>query len=260
MKFYGLIFSWILLLCACAENTNTSMEEENEASTESTEAVKEMQDNMLTEVEQEMGWQLLFDGTGMEGWKGYNMNEIPDNWKVEDGILKVMPTKEKPKDRDIITTDKYKDFELELDFMLTDAANSGILYFVKEVEDTPIWHSAPEYQLIDDENYLATASEDETRNHLSGENYDLQSAPGRYLKGTGVWNTARIVVKDKKVEHYLNGQKTIEYDLGSEAWKALVANSKFKDYEDYGSAEEGHIGLQYHDDEVYFKNIKIRRL
>lgn len=258
MKFNFLMMSCLLFIFACGE---TNQESEAELEEEIAEAAEIPQYNQLTPTEEEEGWDLLFDGEEMDGWRGYGMDGLPDSWKVEEGILKVKVAKDGESRGDIITDEEYEDFEFMVDFRLTKGANSGILYLVQEVEGADIWHNAPEYQMIDDEDYLAKEGEEGTRNHLSGENYDLQAAPGRYLNPLGEWNTAKIIVKNKKVEHHLNGKKTVEYELGSDQWKALVSNSKFKDYRGYGNAASGHIGLQDHDgNEVHFRDIKIRRL
>lgn len=262
MKRNFLFLFAFLIAFACGETTDTDTAEttDEDAIVEALDTPEMASSNQLTETEKEEGWELLFNGESADGWRGYNSESVPDNWEIEEGVLKVMVAEEGKTRGDLITDDQYEDFDFKVDFKLTKGANSGILYLATEEEGTPIWHSAPEYQLIDDDDYIAKEGEEGTRTHLSGENYDLQSAPDRYLNPLGEWNTARVVIKNKKVEHYLNGNKTVEYELGSDDWKSMVSNSKFKDYQGYGSAEMGHIGLQDHGNEVHFKNIKIRRL
>ena len=215
--------------------------------------------NTLTQAEKDAGWQLLFDGKTTDGWKGYNKDSFPTKgWHIEDGVLYVEAsnTEEAGFGGDIVTTESFDNFELSLDFMLSDTANSGILYRVIETDD-PIWHNAPEYQLLDDPTYIAMGTMDMTT-HLTGDNYDMQSAMARPLKPVGEWNTARIVVNGPLVEHWLNGQKMLEYELWSPEWEAQYKASKFRDYPAYGRTQRGPIGLQDHGHRVSFRNIKIR--
>lgn len=214
-------------------------------------------DNVLSETEKANGWELLFDGTSTDAWRGYNRDTLPASWQAKEGKFSLVGS---DGSGDIITKAKFTNFEFQIDFMLTDSANSGILYFVQEVPDMTIWQNAPEYQLLDDSVYTQMLGAEAVEKHLTGDNYDLQAAPQRYLKPIGAWNTAKVTVLQGKVAHYLNGQKTIEYDVNSEAFKRLVANSKFKTYPGFAKAQEGHIGLQDHDHPIHFKNIKIRKL
>lgn len=227
-------------------------------------------ENSLTAEESAGGWQLLFDGLTLNGWRGYNRPDLPKNgWSVQNGELVIAATpKQKPEDfgGDIITAEKYGYFELSLDFMLSDSANSGIFYFVLEEKDSAIWHNAPEYQLIDNDTWAEMAKTDPNLKgfnmdtHRTGDNYDMEASVGCAMKPIGEWNTAKIVHNNGKVEHWLNGQKCLEYEVGSEKWKAQLAKSKFKGYPQYGITKMAHIGLQDHGHEVRFKNIKIRKM
>ena len=216
--------------------------------------------NVLTQAELSAGWQLLFDGESTNGWRGYNRDSFPTRgWRVENGELLVEHSGEEEAGfgGDIVTEASFEDFELKLDFLLTDTANSGILYRVIEQEGSAIWHNAPEYQLLDDSTYIAMGSMD-MKTHLTGDNYDLHSAASRPTNPIGEWNTARIIVDGQHVEHWLNGVKTVEYEIGSPEWEALVAKSKFSEYPAYGRTARGPIGLQDHGHLVKFRNIKIR--
>jgi hypothetical protein len=229
-----------LLLCNCQLGSNE----------------KEKAENQTVESE----WEVLFDGKSVDHWRGYNRKRFPTKgWRVEDGLLIVEKsgTEEAGFGGDIITKKKYKDFEFELDFMVSDTANSGILYLVKEVKGTPIWHNAPEYQILDNPTYDKMHG-DKMDTHRTAENYDLQKAEKDYMKPVGEWNTARIVKKGNHLQHWLNGNLTVEYDINSAEWKALVAESKFSEYPDFAQAKEGHIGLQDHGHRVAFKNIRIK--
>lgn len=204
--------------------------------------------NTLTDAERAAGWKLLFDGTTTDGWRGYMMDSMPEGWEVVDGALvRAGPT------RDIITTEQFRDFELSVDWKLEQGGNSGIFYRAIEGPEE-IYHGAPEMQVLDDEAHADGASQ----LTASGSNYALHPAPAGVVKPAGEWNTARLVVEGNHVEHWLNGQKLLEYELHSDDWKRRVAESKFAEWSEYGMAEEGHIGLQEHGNRVAFRNIKIR--
>ena len=216
--------------------------------------------NTLTEAEQATGWQLLFDGETTAGWRGYNREEFPDTgWAVIDGMLIVGATATDPDiaiGGDIVTTESFTDFDLKFDFMLSEVANSGVLYRVIEEEGAEIWHNAPEYQVLDDPAYIEMGTMD-MNTHLTGDNYDLHAAGETTLHGPGEWNTGRIRIANNHVEHWLNGTRTVEYQLGSPEWAALVAASKFAPYPRYGLAAAGPIGLQDHGRNVFYRNIRI---
>jgi len=252
IKIY-LICCFIFLL-ACQSSTS---EQEDKSATENSETTQAP--NTLSEDEETYGWELLFDGTSTEHWKGYNKATFPEKgWKVEDGMLIVMKSGTGAgHGGDIVTIDKYENFELTIDFMLTDTANSGIFYMVSEVEGSAIWHNAPEYQVLDDSRYAEMGS---TNVHFTAGNYDIHPAETDYKKPMGEWNTARLILNNGHVEHWLNGNKVVEYDLWTPEWEAQVKASKFKDYPGYGRTKNGQIGLQDHGHEVKFRNLKIRSI
>ncbi|HEC42445.1 MAG TPA: DUF1080 domain-containing protein [Bacteroides sp.] len=228
--------------------------------------------NELTEAEKEKGWKLLWDGKTSEGWKGARLDKFPEEgWTIEDGILTVAETggAESRGGGDIITTRKYKSFILEVDFMLTEGANSGIKYFVDpELNKGPGSSIGCEYQILDDRNH-PDAKKGVSGNRTLASLYDLIKADASFygednrpkrVNGIGRWNRARIVVKGNKVSHHLNGVKVVEYKRGTQLWKAIVAYSKYNVYPGFGESEEGYILLQEHGDEVSFRNIKILEL
>lgn len=219
--------------------------------------------NTLTGAEIDEGWRLLFDGETTNGWRAYNGEAFPDTgWAVQDGMLVVGATATDPDvpiGGDIVTDEEFSDFDLRFDFKLTPVANSGVLYLVIERPGHEIWHFAPEYQVLDDQAYIDMGTMD-MRTHLTGDNYDLQAAEAKDLRPVGEWNEGRIVKSGTHVEHWLNGRKTVEYDLGSREWEALVAKSKFAEEAFYARAPSGSIGLQDHGTPVAFKNVKIRPL
>ena len=259
MKFllnYYLLFFFCLFL-ACQDSSN---EQQTNAGTKNTETTPTASPNTLSEEEETYGWELLFDGKSTENWKGYNKASFPDKgWKVEDGMLIVEKsgTGEAGLGGSIVTKEKYENFELTIDFLLSDTANSGILYMVTEVEGSEIWHNAPEYQVLDDARYAEKGS---TNIHFTAANYDIHAAEKDFKKPKGEWNTARIIKNKEHVEHWLNGNKVVEYELWTPEWEDLVKSSKFKDYSGYGRTKIGQIGIQDHGYEVKFRNLKIRSI
>ena len=207
--------------------------------------------NVLSASEQAEGWKLLFDGKTTTGWRNFGKQTISNSWQVIDGSLVRADTAA----GDIITVDKFRNFDLALDWKVDAKGNSGIFYRVTEAADT-IWKAAPEMQVLDD------AGHENGKDTLTsaGANYSLYAAPRGVVHPAGQWNHARIVVKGNHVEHWLNDVKLFEYELGSPDWKARVAKAKFHEYPIYGTATEGHIGLQDHGDRVEFRNIRIKVL
>lgn len=219
--------------------------------------------NTLSPTEKKNGWALLWDGKTSEGWRGAKLSEFPKNgWTMEEGILKVHKGDggESTNGGDIITKRKYKNFMLSVDFKITEGANSGIKYFVNpdlnKGEGSAI---GCEFQILDDDKH-PDAKLGVKGNRQVGSLYDLIPAPKDKPFKKGEWNTATVIVKGNHVEHWLNGVKLLEYTRNNEMWNALVAYSKYKDWPNFGNAEDGHILLQDHGDEVWFKNVKIKEL
>jgi len=209
--------------------------------------------NTLTEKEKAEGWRLLFNGTTLEGWRGYKMPGLPETgWEVKDGLLKTVP---KAKGRELITMQKFNDFEFSWEWRIAPAGNNGVKYFV--TEDRP---AAPghEYQMIDDE-WNPDGKVGPQRTTASF--YDvLPPAPDKPTKPAGEWNQSRILVRGNHIEHWLNGKKVLEYELGSDRVKEALAKSKFKNFADFGTKIQGHIMLTYHNDECWYRNLKARDL
>jgi hypothetical protein len=208
-----------------------------------------MQPNTLTAKKKAEGWRLLFDGATTAGWRGFRQTTIPAGWQAIDGSL----TRLGP-GGDIVTIDQFGDFELTIEWKLAPNGNSGIFYRVTEDDDV-MWHTAPEYQLID-----SGYKEPLKPAQYAGSNYDLDPPARDATRPIGTWNETRILVKGSHVEHWLNGVKVVEYELWTDAWQRRVRASKFKDFAAYGRAHRGHIGLQDHGDSVAFRNIKIREI
>jgi hypothetical protein len=196
-------------------------------------------------------WRTLFDGKSLDAWRGYKSDVIPDGWHIADGAL----AKDKPV-TDIISRDEFGDFELELEWRIGEAGNSGIFYRGTEEFERIYW-TGPEYQLLDD----LKAGDNKTRLTCAAAAYGLYPSPPGHLKPVGDWNATKIVAKGAHVEHWLNGAKVVEYELWSPDWEAKVAASKFKDWPKYGREKKGHLALQGdHEGSLAFRNIRIREL
>ncbi len=211
--------------------------------------------NTLTDKEKSEGWILLFDGNTTKGWRNFKQNEVNDGWQVIDGNL-VALGKGGDLGGDIITIDQFEDFELTLEWAISDEGNSGIFFHVLEGDYPTVYASGPEYQLIDDVGFPQKLEEWQK----TGANYAMHRTVNKRLMPTGQFNTSWIIVKNGTVEHWLNGNKILEYELWSDDWKELVQNCKWKDYPGYGLARKGHIALQDHGSVVKFRNIKIKDL
>ncbi len=205
--------------------------------------------NELSADEAKEGWTLLFNGRSLEGWRGYKTEQPPPGWAVQDGVLV-----HTGQGGDLMTMQPYGDFVLDLDFKIAEGGNSGIMYRVTTDGEQPYW-SGPEYQILDNERHRDAKNGPD---RLTGSNYDLIAPSKDASKPAGEWNNARIAVTGNHVEHWLNGEKVVEYDFGSPEWTTLVAESKFKAWPSYGKASRGHIVLQDHGDRVEFRNIKIK--
>lgn len=216
--------------------------------------------NTLTPDEQQQGWQLLFDGRTLNGWRGAYMDSLPvRGWDVRDGMIIVRASGggEAAFGGDIVTVKAYGNFDLRLEFKLTEGANSGIKYFVTEQQPrTPGSAKGLEYQLLDDLRH-PDAKLGIGGNRTLASLYDLMPAKNKHARPIGEWNSARIVVRGRHVEHWLNGTRVLAYERGGVEFLRHKAASKFKDLTGFGEATKGHILLQDHGNEVYFRNIKI---
>ena len=206
--------------------------------------------NFLTDAERAAGWRLLFDGKTTSGWRGFKKDRVSDGWQVIDGCLvRVGPG------GDVVTDEQFDNFELELEWRISAAGNSGIFFRVSEKYRFP-WDTGPEMQVLDN------AEHPDGRSPLTsaGSNYALHAAPRDATVPVGLFNQVRIVANGDHVEYWLNGKKVVEYEFNSPEWKTLIANSKFKSMPNYGRMKTGHIVLQDHGDKVWYRNIKIRPL
>ena len=219
--------------------------------------------NTLIEREKTLGFKLLWDGKTTGGWRGAKLDRFPEGgWEIKDGVLSVMESggKEPTAGGDIVTVDEYQNFELSLEFLITKGANSGVKYFV----DTGLNKGAGsaigcEYQILDEAVHPDAKLGTNGNRKLAGL-YDLIPPANIRFNGVGEWNRARVVVRGSHVEHWLNGFKTVEYERGTQLWRALVSHSKYVDWPLFGEASKGRILLQDHGNRVSFRSIKIREL
>jgi len=225
--------------------------------------------NTLTETEKRHGWRLLWDGKTTRGWRRVNDTKFPGKgWEINDGILSVMESGggEARFGGDIVTEQEFSNFELELDFKITEGANSGIKYFVVEgLKEGPGSAIGPEFQILDDERH-PDSQKGVGGNRTVGSLYDLIAAENtaepdrnrKRFKGPGEWNKARLVVRGSHVEHWLNNVKVVEYERGSQIFRNLVRKSKYVEFKGFGEAPAGHLLLQDHGNRVSFRSIKVR--
>lgn len=198
------------------------------------------------------GWTPLWDGTNTDHLRGYGIDTFPaDYWEIDGDTLHAIPGP----GVDIVTIDRFADFDLEFEWRVSRGGNSGVMYRVAE-SDGPAWTSGPEYQVLDDEGH-ADGRRPETS---AGAAYDLLAPSGAEPRPAGEWNKSRIVVRDGRVEHWLNGTRVVEYGWNDEATRDRVAASKFAAYDGFMREDRGHIVLQHHGEEAWFRAIRLRPL
>lgn len=212
--------------------------------------------NALTEKEKKNGWQLLFDGKTTDGWRGYNMKIFPDCWAIEDESL-TMNSKGSQEDQDIITNKKYRDFVLSLEYKLTKAANSGIIFQIAEDPKYKFpYETGPEFQVIDHENWPDKLEDWQ----MNGANYAMYPPMAKPYKALGEWNQLFLMVRGNMVTQMLNGVVVVKYEKNSEEWEKLRNSGKWSDFPDYGKYDEGYISLQNHGTKVWYRSIKLKEI
>ena len=216
-----------------------------------------VQHNVLTDEEKAEGWELLFDGRTTTGWRGFKKDDltIDEGWYAHQGAL-VASGIGGDIGGDIVTEEQFENFILKTEWRISDEGNSGILYLVAENDYGAVYYTGPEYQILDDLGYPHQLEDW----HYTAANYGMHAPEDAPVKTAGEWNTAKIVVDNGHVEHWLNGEKVVEYELWSDEWEELVESGKWADFPGYGRYRKGHIALQDHGDQVWFRNLKIKRL
>jgi hypothetical protein len=203
-------------------------------------------------------WQDLFNGTSLEGWHTYGKSTAGAAWKAEDGVLHFTPVKDGAERGDLVTDEEYDNFELSLEWKISKNGNSGIIFYVHE--DTAkypnTYNTGLEMQVLDNDGH----PDGKIFKHTAGNLYDLIPNTKETVKPVGEWNEVRIVSNQGKLDFYLNGENIVSTTLWDDKWKELVAGSKFSSMPGFGTYKSGRIALQDHDDEVWYRNIKIRRL
>ena len=250
-----------LLAQSCQQKTQEGAAPEPGADTTSTATAAT--ENTLTAEEKAAGWELLFDGTTLNGWKRYNQDSIGPLWSVENGAIKCdgqgLTEGTANIGGSLITIKPYENFELTADWKVSPGGNSGIHYHVVEKpEYKHEYDTGPEFQVMDDAGWKGDPLKPEQK---AGSNYDMYAAPAtKKLNPVGEWNTARIIYNKGHVEHWLNGEKVVEFDEGSDDFKERYKKSKWPEYPGWNKFKSGSIALQDHGAPVYFRNIKIKVL
>lgn len=262
--FISLVFFGLLISCSSPEKPTSQT-----ADAPSQQGSGSSNLNTLSAAEAAEGWTLLFDGTNLDRWRGFKNDTVPPGWGIENGLLFFNAEHGEEGYGDLTTKETFSDFDLALEWKTDPCGNSGVLFRVSEDSDQE-WHTGPEAQIVDAtegcwSDYRAADSErvpgtDLKATQLSGANYDLQPPAVDTVRPVGEWNQMRVLVRGPHVEHWLNGEKVVEYELWSEEWKRSVSESKFNEFPKYGLNKSGHIVLQDHGKSLWFRNIKIRTL
>jgi len=203
-------------------------------------------------------WVKIFDGKSLTGWRNYLKQDVSPNWKVEDGAIAFTGGRG---GGDLITEKEYENFELELEWKIAEGGNSGIIYHVHEDSKfRATYQTGPEMQVLDDARH-PDAKQGRNGNRTAGSLYDMiPTSDPTAVKPAGEWNKVKLVIKDGKAEHWMNGKKVVEYPTSGPEWEKMVSESKFKGWEGFGKYSKGHIALQDHGDKVWYRNIRIREL
>ena len=239
---------------ACGE---APVDAEAAVETDEAEAAPASALNQLSAEEAEAGFMLLFDGESLDHWRGFQLDQAPAGWAVAGGVVHFLPPEgdDAGPRADLTTREQYKNFEFRFDWATTPGGNSGVMFHVSEDGRAP-YSTGPEFQILDDGGHR----DGQRMETSAASNYALQAREGGALMPLGEFNTSALRVEGAAVTHWLNGEKVVEYTLWDDEWKALVAASKFASMPGYGMMETGHIALQDHGNEIWFRNLRILAL
>jgi hypothetical protein len=258
LQSYG---AWTFILCLFAFSSCQKSATQEEGATTDTDAVAEV--NSLSVAEKAAQWELLFDGTTLDGWKRYNHDTIGPLWSVQEGVIvcdgEGLTEGTANIGGSLTTTRQFGNFELSLEWKISPGGNSGVLYHVVEGPEYPhAYDTGPEFQVMDDAGWQGETLRDAQK---VGSNYDMYAAPAtKKVNPVGEWNTARLLYNNGHVEHWLNGEKVVEFEEGSPDFEQRYKNSKWVEYPGWNKFKTGAIALQDHGAPVFYRNIKIRPL
>lgn len=243
-----------VIVNACSSTKTTPMDTSTSMNTSTNE-------NVLTNEERNDGWQLLFDGKTTNGWHSYGKQTTGNAWKVQDGTLFFDADAKKnaqAEGGDMVTNDEYENFHLKLDWKISPNGNSGIIFLINEdsTKYQNTYNTGPEMQVLDNGGH----PDAKIIKHRAGDLYDLISVSKETVKPVGEWNTAEIIANNGNLRFNLNGEQVVNTTMWDDAWRAMLAGSKFKDMPGFGTYKKGKIALQDHGNNVWYRNIKIRKL
>ena len=247
MKKLPVLILAAIVFAACNSSSTTSSSSDTTVATDTTSSTGSTDAN----------WTPLFDGSTLNGWHSFGSDSVTGGWKVDSGAVHLDASAKKGRG-DLVSNDTYDNFDLKLDWKISKAGNSGVLFYVQDdkakYEDT--YKTGPEMQVLDDERH----EDNKLPTHRAGSLYDMiQATPGA-VKPAEEWNSAEIVSNNGKLDFYLNGQHVVNTTMFDSSWTKMVAGSKFKQWPAFGTFKSGHIALQDHGNEVWYKNIEIKKL
>jgi len=253
---------FLLVLAACNNSSDSDKTTTDSSSDKKETTTNSSTGNTLTDQEKTEGWALLFDGQSTKGWHKYGGAPAGAAWKVADGVLFLDTSSKKDwqtaNGGDIVTDDEYENFDFKVEWKISPAGNSGIIFLVHE-DTTKFKHSfesGPEMQVVDNEGH----DDGKIVKHQAGDLYDLISSSKKSAKPVGEWNQAEVKILNGKLDLYLNGENVVSTTIGDDNWKKMVAGSKFKAWPGFGTFKKGRLCLQDHGNMVSFRNVKVRRL